>query len=659
MKKGMREKRDTAPKNKKYDISSNKKIHPVFKYIIIAVVSSVSIFVLYELSQYNYLLFHSIAEFFSIVIAFSIFMIVWNSRRILDNYFFLFIGIAFLFIGILDFIHTLAYKGMGVFPGVETNLATQLWIAARYIQSFSFLLAFVFIKRKFRPSIVISVYFLLTSFILASIFYWQNFPEAFTQGVGLTSFKILSEYLISLVLLLSIGLLLRNKKEFSKNVMNFLIVSLSLTIVSEMSFTLYTDPYGITNMLGHILKVVAFYFIYKALIEIGLVKPDELLFRNLKLSQKKLETSNTLLIKEIEVRKKIEMSLKNQEERFHSTLDNMLEGCQIIDFDWHYLYVNDAAAKHGATTKDALIGQKMTDVYPEIEKSNMFTHLKECMKTRKSYQMENEFTYTNGKTAWFELSIQPVPEGLFILSQDITERKNTQKKIQDLNEKLTAINEELKSFSYSVSHDLRAPLRSINGYSNMLLEDYMEKLDDQGKNYLTHMMNATTHMNQLIDNLLRLSRIGRTELHLEQVNLSLLAIEINNKIRKENPGRRVRVTIQKNLVVTCDKQLIEILLYNLFNNAWKFTQKKLDAHIKFGIKKIEGNQVFYLSDDGVGFNMKYVDKLFVPFQRLHSNDEFQGIGIGLAIVSRIVHRHDGKIWAESDVEKGATFYFTL
>lgn len=656
----MNKQNDRTPKNKGNEVTSNyKQTRPFIKYLIFTIVSILSIIALYELSQYNYLFFHSIAEFFSIVIAFSIFMIVWNSRRILDNYFFLFIGIAFLFIGIFDFIHTLSYKGMGVFPGVETNLATQLWIAARYLQSVSFLIAFLFIKRKFRPMIVVSGYFLFTAFILTSIFYWQNFPLAFTEGVGLTSFKILSEYVISFILLVSIGLLLRNRKEFSKNVMNFLIISLSLTIVSEMSFTLYIDPYGITNMLGHILKVVAFYFIYKALIEIGLVKPDELLFRNLKLSQKKLETSNNLLVKEIEVRKKIETMLRDQEERFHSTLDNMLEGCQILDFDWRYVYVNDAAAKHGATTIDALIGRKMTEVYPGIEKTIMFSHLKRCMSSRTAYQMENEFTYLDGKKAWFELNIQPVPEGIFILSQDITMRKNVQKEIQDLNENLTRVNKELEAFSYSVSHDLRAPLRSINGFSDALLEDYMGKLDEQGRDYITRIINATAHMNQLIDDLLRLSRVGRAEIHLEQVDLSLVASEINKTIKKENPGRKVKVTIQKNLVAFCDKQLIEILLNNLLCNAWKFTSKVPSASIEFGMKEIEGSKVFYLCDNGAGFNMKYADKLFVPFQRLHSNDEFQGSGIGLAIVSRIVHRHSGKIWAKGDVGKGATFYFTL
>ena len=647
-------------------VSSKKKINFYINYLFAVFVIAVSITALYALSQYNYLLFHSIAEFFSIVIAFAIFTIVWNSRRILDNYFFLFIGIAFLFIGILDFIHTLSYKGMGVFPNVETNTATQIWIAARYMQSLSFLVAFIFVRKKFRPLVVVLGYFLVTALILLSVFYWQNFPEVFAEGVGLTPFKIISEYVISLLLFASIVLLLRKCGEFDRSVRNFLIMSLGFTIASEMSFTLYTDPYGVTNMLGHIFKVVSFYFIYKALVEIGLTKPDELIFRNLKQSQenlkkqaKKLETLNNQLVREIDFRKKMEMALKSQEKRYHSTLDNMLEGCQIIDFDWKYIYINNSAAKHDANKKEDYIGRKMTELYPGIENTEMYKHLEQCMKNRTSYHMENEFTYPDDKKAWFELSIQPVPEGLFILSQDITERKSIQKKIQELNEKLISANKELEAFSYSVSHDLRAPLRSINGFTNALLEDYKEKLDEQGKEYLTRICNATSHMNVLIDDLLRLSHVSRAELHLKPIDLSLLVSEINKKIKQENYGRDVKVAIQKNLVCYCDMQLMEILLDNLLSNAWKFTSKTSSASIKFGMKEKEGDKVFYISDNGAGFSMEYADKLFMPFQRLHSANEFPGIGIGLAIVSRIVHRHGGKIWAEGSVGKGATFYFTL
>ena len=252
------------------------------KYILFAVAGAVSLAGLYVLSRVNYLLFHSSVEAFSIVIAFAIFAIAWNSRRMMDSSYLLFIGIACLFVGGVDLLHTLAYKGMGVFPEQGSNLATQLWIATRYMLSISFLAALFFANRKFRPSLVIAGYTVVTALLFGSIFYWGNFPTAFTEGVGLTPFKVASEYVISLILLCAIYLLIRKRSEFSGNVVKLMASAMAVAIAAEMSFTLYTDVYGIANMIGHLLTVVSFYLIYKALIETGLTKPYDLLFHNMK-----------------------------------------------------------------------------------------------------------------------------------------------------------------------------------------------------------------------------------------------------------------------------------------------------------------------------------------------------------------------------------------
>ena len=242
---------------------------------------------IYLTSHYNYLLFHSLAEVFSIVIACGIFMVAWNSRQFLDNNYLLFIGIAYLFVGGLDLIHTLAYKGMGVFHGYETNLPTQLWIAARYTESLSLFLAPFFFGRKLKANIIFLGYTLVTSILLLSIFYWNIFPVCFVEGVGLTPFKKINEYIISLILLVSIVLLLKNRREFERNVLQWVVWSILLTIVSELAFTFYIDAYGLSNIIGHFFKIVSFYFIYKAIIETGLTKPYNLLFRNLKQTEER------------------------------------------------------------------------------------------------------------------------------------------------------------------------------------------------------------------------------------------------------------------------------------------------------------------------------------------------------------------------------------
>jgi len=257
------------------------------------------------------------------------------------------------------------------------------------------------------------------------------------------------------------------------------------------------------------------------------------------------------------------------------------------------------------------------------------------------------------------------------LQAEILERQQAEETVKTLNRglqrailDLQAVNTEIEAFSYSVSHDLRAPLRSIDGFSQALLEDYQNLLDETGQNYLQRIRLATQKMGQLIDDLLNLSRLTRSEMHLEPVNLSLLAGEISAELRQNNAERQVEFVIQPGLIVQVDPHLLQLLLVNLLHNAWKFTSKQQKARIEVGRIQPTNNQinkipVYFVRDNGVGFDMNYVNKLFKPFQRLHSTNEFPGNGIGLATVQRIINRHGGRIWAEGNLDRGATFYFTL
>jgi signal transduction histidine kinase len=250
---------------------------------------------LYLSSFYSYLLFHSLAEMFSIIVACSIFMLVWNARRFLDNNYLLFIGIAYGFVAGLDLIHTLAYKGMGVFPEYSANLPTQLWIAARYLQSISLFVAPLFLNRKLKVRFVLISYTIVVSLLLGAIFYWQVFPDCYLEGTGLTPFKKLSEYIISLLLLGSIILLLRHRQDFDRDVLRLLVWAVIFTVGAELTFTIYVGVYDWPNLVGHIFKIIAFYLIYKAIIETGLVKPYSVLFRDLKQSEEALRRYATQL----------------------------------------------------------------------------------------------------------------------------------------------------------------------------------------------------------------------------------------------------------------------------------------------------------------------------------------------------------------------------
>ena len=252
--------------------------------------------------------------------------------------------------------------------------------------------------------------------------------------------------------------------------------------------------------------------------------------------------------------------------------------------------------------------------------------------------------------------------------RDITKRKQIeheliqhQEQLEELVAKRTKAlelaNNELETFSYSVSHDLRAPLRSIDGFSLALLEDYSDKIDETGQNYLERVRNNTKRMGELIDDILKLSSISRSKITKERINLSQLTKQITNSYKENHPDKPIKWDIEENIFANGDKQLILILLENLLGNAWKYSSKRDLPEIQFG--KLENKNIYFVKDNGAGFDMKYSKNLFGVYQRLHGSDEFEGTGIGLATVKRIIQHHGGKIWAEAKIDNGATFFFTL
>ena len=250
---------------------------------------------LYLISLRSYLLFHSLIELFTVAVTVGIFMIAWNTRGFLNNSYLVFVGISTVFVALLDLFHTLAYKGMGVFADQTANTATQLWLAGRYLQGLSLLIAPFFIGRKLRLDLQLAAYFLVTGLLLGSIFYWHIFPTAYVEGSGLTAFKKGSEYIISLFFLASIGVLLWKRQEFDPDVLRFLILFLAFMTGAEIAFTSYINVYGEANMVGHMLRLVAFFFLYKAIIETGLVRPYAILLRDLKRSEAGLREHSAAL----------------------------------------------------------------------------------------------------------------------------------------------------------------------------------------------------------------------------------------------------------------------------------------------------------------------------------------------------------------------------
>jgi PAS domain S-box-containing protein len=301
----------------------------------------------------------------------------------------------------------------------------------------------------------------------------------------------------------------------------------------------------------------------------------------------------------------------------------------------------------------------------------------EALSAGKPYDLELEILSAKGVRKDVRTVCLPVLDehgtvckvrGIF---QDITEHKAAEAEIQRMTEELErrvvertaqleATNKELEAFSYSVSHDLRGPLRGIDGFSRALGEDYQDRLDETGRHYLERIRVGTQRMGQLIDDLLKLSRVSRSELTRQEVDLSSLCEQVLDELTRANPDRRVECSIQPGLLAQADPRLLLVVLENLLRNAWKFTTRSEYARIEVGQSSSpEGERGFFIRDNGAGFDMVYVDKLFNAFQRLHAAEEFEGTGIGLAIVQRIIHRHGGRVWAEAEVGKGATFSFSL
>jgi PAS domain S-box-containing protein len=374
---------------------------------------------------------------------------------------------------------------------------------------------------------------------------------------------------------------------------------------------------------------------------------------------------------DITEQKRMQQALRESEEKFSKAFNASPDCMAIVRVkDNVFVDVNENFIKYHGFPREEVIGHTATEL-------GIWTNSKERDRIMKIMtekgSVHNEEFHLRTKSGKIRLglfsagvvNIQGEPHSV-AMTVDITEQKEAEAKLKEAlfnlersNTQLAATNKEMEAFSYSVSHDLRSPLRSIDGFSQALLEDYTEKLDKKGQDYLNRLRSASQKMGELIDGILKLSRLTRSEMRHEPIDLSALAREISGRLQETQPERRAEFVIDDQLTANGDPQLVRVVLENLLDNAWKFTSKKPSAKIEFGVEKQNGRQAYFIRDNGAGFDMTYVDKLFGAFQRLHEVTEFPGTGIGLATVQRIINRHGGTIRAEGKPGKGATFYFTL
>ena len=342
-----------------------------------------------------------------------------------------------------------------------------------------------------------------------------------------------------------------------------------------------------------------------------------------------------------------------------TVLDGISDGIFIYDAGWKLAFVNKAGEAITQRTKSDMLGRPFGSSYPEIVGSELDQRIKQAAEENEPVRFNFHFARQD---RWFEVNAYPTPAGTVVIARDITgnvlQSRELEKQVEERTALMNATIRELEAFSYSVSHDLRAPLRAIDGFSKMLQEDYEANLGDEGKRILSVIRHNTVNMGQLIDGLLAFSRLGRQSMGHDVINMTELARDA----MKEVTGGEMQAlvfSVQDLPSAVGDRLLLRQVFINLLSNAVKFTRNRQPAVIEVGGSTSDGQNTFFVRDNGAGFDMRYRDKLFGVFQRLHGANEFEGTGLGLAIVQRVISRHGGRVWAEGEVDRGATIYFSL
>lgn len=585
-------------------------------------------------SLYNYLLFHSLAEFFGIFISISIFGIIWNARRFLKNNYFLVLGIVNLFVGLLDVLHTLSYKGMGVFIGFDANLPTQLWISSRYLMAVSLLSAPFFINKRFNFRFYLLAYSLITGGIIFSIFFYPIFPDAYIEGEGLTSFKIVSEYIISVILIAAIILIRSKKAFFNSFVLNAITASISLAVISELLFTLYVDVYGILNLLGHTFKIFASYALYLAIIDIGFNRPYSLLFYDVK--QK-------------------ENQLRQEKEKIETYLDLANSFFIVLDSNERVKLINKIGAKILGYRKEEIIGKNWFDNFlPKKERPKVKKVFEKILKGNVDpvETFENKIITKDGIRVieWHNSYIKNSKGKIVSIisaGDDITERKQ--------------IEERKDEFIKVAGHELRTPVTSIKAFAQ-LLEKRIKKSADSRNLYFTVMIIAQINrLNQLVADLLDVNRAkeGRLEINKEKINLNNLIKEILDEYKYVNKSHKIEARLSADKELNGDSLRLRQVLSNLLNNAIKYSPE--GTKIVVNSEALNGKMYVSVEDSGPGIPDNEQKKIFERFYRVSKQEKKEklGFGLGLYISSEIVKKHGGEIWVENGKNKGSKFIFSL
>ncbi|HXY53446.1 MAG TPA: MASE3 domain-containing protein [Nitrospirota bacterium] len=618
------------------------------------------------ISIHSAVLTHILVEIFSIIIACSIFLVAWNTRRFITNNYILFIGICFLFVSFFDLLHTLAYKGMSVFPGFDPNLSAQLWITARYTGSISLLIAPVVMDWKPRPLLLFWLATVATALLLATIFIWRIFPVCYIEGLGLTNFNIGSEYAIIALFTAALALLIWRRTDFDGSIFLLLSGSILLRVASEITFIPYIAESDEPNIVGNFFRIAAYYLFYKALVESALVRPYDLLFRNLKIR---------------------EVSLREERDRAQHYLDVAKTLLVIINADQRVSLINRKGCDILGYPENEIIGKNWFDFFvPARMRDEVKAVFNKLMagEIQPVEHFENPVISRQGEErliAWHNAVLES-DEGQIIATlssgEDVTERKQAEEQLIQKTAELERSNAELEQFAAIVSHDLKEPLVSMGGFAQILREKYKDNLDDKAQVLLSHIINGSFRMERLIRDLLAYAKVNASEKSFIPLSCNaILGVVLSNLGRAIEESGAV-ITVDDLPTVTGEEMQLIQLFQNLISNAIKYRSDQTPhVHVSARSLRIDGMKagdsiplstphdsdigagwLFSVSDNGIGIDPAHSERIFQIFYRLHNN-RYPGSGIGLAVCKKIVERHGGRIWVESEPGKGSTFYFTV
>lgn len=636
---------------------------------------------LYAVFRQTPILAHDIAEMFSFVVAFGIFMLTWNARKLIDNHYFIFLGIAYLYVGVIDYVHALSFEG--VFTREHHGASIELWFAARYLQGFALLLAPLFVSRRIRPGLTLAAFAAVALALLGAVYY-GIFPDYYVPGKGLTRAKSVSDYLISGILALSLAHLWRVRERFDRDVVRMLVLSVLFLIAAELSAVFYTDVFVYNSVVGHYLKVISFYLVYKAIFATGLIRPYGLMFRNLKKSEEEvraardglelrvaertaeLRTANMRLKGELSERLLAEEALRQSEERFRSMAENALVGTLIVQ-DGRVVFRNPEQERILGSVPLGIEFRHLGKIHPEDARK--FERLCDLVRNREPFRegMELRFFLPADRKGryvqrWVQCLEVPVDfqgkPSTLVNMVDISRVKDLEQ-TATYREKLASVGQ----MGAGIAHEIRNPLSGINlNVSSLeLLCQRAEGLDPEEKERIgAAVAQAKASSEKIATVIRRIMEFSKPVLpRMERVDLNQVVRE--TIAAPEIAGRRGDVELREHLspeplYCNADPALLGVVLLNLVTNAFQaIVEVAGPKRITVSVAREGDLAVVHVADTGPGLPGHLREKVFDPFFTMRRG----GHGIGLSLSQRIVSKHGGRISAGSAEGGGAEFRVEL